>query len=69
MIVQHTNYSLVWGSLDSERHVRTHVIVGGYNATHYLNDVWVGAHWYNDTDWDITWLRLADAPLSLRGLI
>ena len=43
-----------------------HVIVGGYNGTAYLNDVWVGVQ-YSNFSADLTWSRLPDAPFTPRS--
>ena len=51
--------------------VAVHLIIGGYNATHYLNDVWAGVQHTNGSghhmDSDITWIHLEDAPFSPRA--
>ena len=43
-----------------------HIIIGGYNATHYLNDVWL-AEQPRVLSADLSWRRLADAPFSPRS--
>jgi hypothetical protein len=44
-----------------------HVIVGGYNSTHYLRDCWLGIQrWSADVE-DIQWSQQDDAPFSPRS--
>ena len=43
------------------------VIVGGRNATHYLNDVWVAWRRQDDVTADFEWKRMADAPFTPRS--
>ena len=51
-----------------------HVIIGGYNGTHYLNDVWCGVQMKASNTLpsylalpDLTWTHLPDAPFTPRS--
>ena len=44
-----------------------HVIAGGYNGTHYLNDVWCGVQLLDNRYSDIEWYRTDDAPFTPRS--
>ena len=63
-----------WLGLDVPRF---HLVVGGRNATHYINDVWLGEVIDTETrpEWlflpdphvAVQWMRLSDAPFSGRA--
>ena len=45
-----------------------HFVMGGHNASHYLNDVWLAVDRQLQTEYvDLEWTRLADAPFSPRS--
>ena len=44
-----------------------HLIVGGRNATHYLNDVWLAQQPIDTVIPDIDWRRMPDAPFTPRS--
>ena len=44
-----------------------HLIMGGYNSTAYLNDVWVAESTVMDDNADVSWRRLPDAPFTPRS--
>jgi hypothetical protein len=48
---------------------RLQFTIGGWNGSHYLNDVWASfvLHEADDSGADVDWLRLADAPFSPRA--
>jgi hypothetical protein len=49
------------------RSYNVHVVMGGYNLTHYFNDVWLGTQRVDAVYEDIEWRRLPDAPFSPRA--
>ena len=44
-----------------------HTVMGGYNGSHYLNDVWLAVQYVDTTTPDLEWTRLPDAPWSPRA--
>ena len=47
-----------------------HLIIGGYNSSHYLNSVWLGLQPRGEAGSqyaDVSWLEMADAPFSPRA--
>ena len=48
-------------------HRSQHLVIGGRNATHYLNDVWLGQSSLLYDVSDLDWTRLPDAPFAPRA--
>ena len=66
----HTSLSTATRSLTTTNHLlETQLILGGYNGTSYLNDVWISQRDNASSPHisDIRWSRLPDAPFSQRA--
>ena len=50
-----------------ERIYEIHIVMGGYNESHYMNDVWLGTQRLDGQYEDVEWYRLPDAPFTPRA--